>query len=666
MTDPRSSTLVPPAPPQPDSVSDPALLAAEALRLAMVSPDEAATMAAQARRVGMARGDWALVSLARRASGVAALHQWQLGRAVAELREAVKAADRAGEPALAGEAYMSLASALVLRGVPEQAFDSIEAALARLSGASAARARSQRAAILQEMGRGDEALEDLRLALPALRRHGDAQWEMQALSNRSLLLTDRRRFAAAEADLRRARQLCAEHGLTLAGGYVEQNLGCLYAGQGDVPAALDHFDNASARYEELGVQVASLLVDRANVLLSVRLVAEARDTAEEAVEVFARQGRKVHLPEAQLLLSTTSLLQDDTETALSAARSAARAFSRLGRQEWLALARFAQIQAQVAAAESRVTTGPQKDAPAGRSPGQQASRLNRHGVTLARIRASATELERAGWVVPALEARLFAGVQAIRRGRPQEAVVDLALGAQARRSGPAEARARGWLAEALLREVTGRRQGAKAALRAGLRVLDDYRATLGATELRAHVTVYRGALARHGVRMALAENNARAVFWWAERGRSSATALRAVRPPDDPELLQELQDLRATMAEIEAARGSGHDSSELVRRQVRIEHQIRDHSRRSTGGRGLPSLSPPSIGEITALLDGAALVEFVEFADTLHAVTVVDGRARLQLLGPAAPVRHWITHIPFALHRLAHPATRPKQLQAAR
>jgi hypothetical protein len=46
-------------------------------------------------------------------------------------------------------------------------------------------------------------------------------------------------------------------------------------------------------------------------------------------------------------------------------------------------------------------------------------------------------------------------------------------------------------------------------------------------------------------------------------------------------------------------------------------------------------------------------------------VTLVAGRARLHSLGPSRTVRHCLQHLPFALHRLAHPATSAKQLEAA-
>jgi hypothetical protein len=196
-------------------------------------------------------------------------------------------------------------------------------------------------------------------------------------------------------------------------------------------------------------------------------------------------------------------------------------------------------------------------------------------------------------------------------------------------------------------------------------VVQDYQATLGATELRAHVSVHRGALARAGLRMALTDGDARAAHFWVERGRASANLMRPVRPPDDAALAHDLQDLRTTMAEIDDARNSGSSAVGLVARQVNLEHRIRDHCRRSPGSAGQPALTPPAIGELADHLGETALVEFLELEQTLHAVTVIDGRTRLHALGPDDLVRHCLTHLPFALHRLAHPATPTAQIKAA-
>ncbi|WP_328470612.1 CHAT domain-containing protein [Actinoplanes sp. NBC_00393] len=610
----------------------------EALRLATIDPARARVLAVRAESAARRAGDRAGESVSLRALGVAAMQLRDLDEAVRQLRRSVAAARRAGSAQLIGEARMSLASALALRGLPARAIREIEAARRELDGVSAARALVQRSAILLEMGRHDEALESLRPALPALRRAGDAQWETRALSNRGLLHLARRSFAAAEQDLVAALRLCAEHGLELPRAYAEQNLGCVKAYRGEVPAALEHFDRAEQHYHRQGMEVGSLLVDRASLLLSVRLVDEARATAEAAVNAYRKQ-KRMHLPEARLLLSTVALVQGDLEIAESAAAQAAREFARLGRRNWVALARDARLQALARQHPDRVTP--------------------------AQVRRSAEALSQAGWTVQALAARVLAGRLSLDRGRLAQARKDLALAGRARTAGPADSRARAWLAEAMLRRADGNRYGARRALAAGLRIVEEHQATLGATELRAHMSAHRGALARLGVRIALEDGDPHGVYSWSERGRAIATLLHPLRPPADPELAGHLADLRATVTELEERRGSGQPTTALLHRQITLERQIRDRWRTFTGSGGAPT-GPPSIAQLAAHLGDAALVEYVLLDDVLHAVTVVDGHARLHTLGPLTAVLHNLTHLPFALHRLADARTVPANAAAAR
>ncbi len=289
-----------------------------AFQLAPVSPLEARRLATEVGYAARTAGDWGAVSVAERALGLAALHLNELDLAVSRLRAAVAAGGRAGPPRYAAEARGTLASALVRRGRPAAAFREIDAALRDLDGVAAARALTQRSAILQELGRVDEALEDLRQALPTLRRARDVHSVIRVLSNRSLLLVRRHALAHAEADLVLAADLCREHGLEMWGVYVEQNLGYVKAQRGDVPSALHHFGLAEAGYRKLGfdAEEGSLLVDRARLLLSVRLIREARASAEAAVRAFETQHRQVHLPEAELMLSTVAVVEGDAATAL--------------------------------------------------------------------------------------------------------------------------------------------------------------------------------------------------------------------------------------------------------------------------------------------------------------------------------------------------------------
>lgn len=602
----------------------------EALRTAALDPVGARALAASVLDQAVARHAWLVLSRLERALGVAAMNLSDCEVAIRHLNGAVAAAHRARSVECEAEARMSLASALVLQGRSVQARRQIELALRVLTGLPAARAGVQHAAILQELGHDDAALAAVRTALPTLRDHADAEWAARALSNRSLIHVQRRAFRAAESDLLEALRLCDQQHLDLPAGYAEQNLGCLDAQRGDVPAALRHFDAAQRRYQAFGIVEPSLLLDYARVLLSVRLLEEARSNAEAAVSAFAGQHRAMHLPDARLLLSTIALVQGDQDTARGAADAAVEGFRRLGRKGSVTLARYAGVQAALASDPASVS-----------------------GARLARL---SDLLQEAGWTVPALEARVLAGRVALERGRPTAARRHLRTASRARFSGPADARGRAWLAEALLRRAEGRRGAASAALRAGIRIVDEHQATLGATELRAHVSAHRGALARWGLRMALEDRNARRVLWWAERDRASALRMRPARPPDDPALAQDLADLRSTMAEIEEARGEGDRDETLLHRQLRLERSVRDRCRTLTAS-AVPggAEQPDVLEEVTSLLGDAALIEFVHLDDVLHAITVVDHRVQLHTLGSLDPVRRLLTHVPFALARLANP-----------
>ncbi len=606
-----------------------ATTAEEALRLAALDPAAARRLGAGVVDRARATRAWDTVSAAERALGVAAMNLGDLEASVDHLRRAVAAARRAESGRRLGEARMSLASAFVLRGLPAQASRTIRAARDDLAGLHAARAGVQHAAILQELGRYDQALRVLRQSLPVLRAEADAEWAARALSNRSLIHVERRAFRAARADLEEARRWCDEHGLDLPGAYAEQNLGCLAATEGDVPAALRHFDAAEVRYRQFGLVEPSLFVDRAKVLLAVRLLAEARATAEAAVAAYAEQGRDVHVPEALLLLSTVALVQGDHTTARSAADESLDGFRRRGRTHAVVLARYARLQADLVA-----------------TPG---------AVDAARVARAARELQHAGWTVPGFEALVLAGRIALDQGRTVSAHRYLAAASRARSTGPAEVRARAWLAEALLRRAEGRRAGALAALRAGARIVDDHQASLGATELRAHVSAHRGALARWGLQMALEDEDPRRVLEWAERDRASALRVRPAKPPDDPELSRDLTQLRSTMAQIDEARSDEADDARLVQRQVMLERRIRDRCRTASGRAGTAGVSTRTVDDLAGSLGDAALIEFVETGGAVLAVTVVRGRPRLHTVADTHDVLHAMAHVPFALNRLARP-----------
>jgi len=614
--------------------------AREALRLAEDEPGRSFTLASEAALRARAERDHAAGAVAERAMGIAVLHLEDLDTAVAHLRTAIALGHRARSPRLAAEARMTLAFVLNRRGRPRRALSEIDGALSGLDGVERARAQAQRAAILQQLGRLDEALSGYRAALPALRRAGDLLWVQRVLSNRGVLHTFRHAYVAAEADLQEAERLCAELGLGLSTGFVQENLGFVNARRGDVPAALHYFDLAEGRYRALGAQLGSLLVDRSELLLSVRLVTEAREAAAQAVGEFERERRRIGLPEARLLLARAALLDGDPASALQEARRAVREFARQERHDWVSLARFSVLTARLA--------------------GERPSH-----VAAGQVEQAADALASAGWPAAALDARLLGARLALDRGRTGQGRQQLRQAGRGRRRGPAALRARAWYAEALLRLAAGDRRGATVAVGAGLRILDEHRATLGATDLRAHVAGHRTELAELGLRIALRQARPRRVLAWAEQGRARHLLTRPVRPPDDPVLAGALAELRATVAAIDQGGGAGRGAAKLVQRQVALEAAIRDHCRRQVGDGAAYSPDPIPVERLCQALGDAALVEFVQLDGVLHALAVAGGRVRLRPLGPVAAVRDLVDRLPFALHRLARHHASPASRSAA-
>jgi tetratricopeptide (TPR) repeat protein len=615
--------------------------AREAFRLAEANPAKAAVLARAIAGQARQDRDLAAHSMAERALGIVALELEDPDAAFPHLHAAVQLGRRAGASDLAAEARRTLAFALVVRGRGRQALREIEAALQGVSGVVRARAQAQRGAILQQLGRLDEALADLQASLPVLRDAGDMVWVQRVLSNRAVLQGYRGKFTAAEADLHEAERLCTDLELDLSLGFVHENLGWIKALRGDVPAALGYLDQAERRLSEHGAPVGELLTDRCQLLLSVLLLPEAMQAADEAVAEFEQQRRKTGLPEARLLLAQAAILDGKASRGLQQARAAVLEFGRQQRPRWAALARFTVLRARLAEA-----TGPR--------------------VGVQQLERAADDLAAAGWLGPALHARLLAGQQALERGWTGRALGQLRQVSQHRNQGPALQRAQAWQAEALQRWASGNRRGASLAVRAALRIMDEHRAGLGATDLRAHASGHRVEVAEFGLRMAFDSGRPARVLEWAEQGRASHLMLRPVRPPSDPDLAAALSELRTTVSEILSLRGTDGNTAPLQRRQVALERQIRDHHRRLTPEQVVRQARPVSVRALSSSLGDAALVEFVQLDATLHAVVVVGGRIHLSQLGPADLACELADRAWYALRRLARQGASDGSIAAGR
>jgi tetratricopeptide (TPR) repeat protein len=613
--------------------------AARALALAPQDPERARALGLEARRQARTDRDPRTLSTAELALGSAAKELDDLQTALRHVRRALQVAERAGLAVDAARARLVLASVLLSLGDPTGAMRETDRAESALRGGDLGRLYAQRAVILHVQGQLEAALELYRRALPVLRRAGDVLYEAKVLNNRAMLYSSRRALVAAGADLRRVEQLAAALGMDRLAATTRQNLGYVAALRGDLPAALAWFDRADAWFRANGIVDAVGLRDRCEALLPAGLVVEARQAAEEAVHHLAGLGKALFLAEARLLLSEAALRDGDPGTARAEADRARLAFARQRRSRWVAVARYAALRAAWIGGE-------------------------RSRALLAAARRAAAGLADAGWVVPALDARLIAAQLALELGRLEEARGELASAARARRRGPVDLRSRAWHAEALVRLAGGDRRGAESALRAGMRVLYAFRGALGATELRVHASAHARDLARLGLRLALEEGRADRVLAWAERWRAGALRLRPVRPSGDTALEDALAELRQVVGQIEQAALAGRDTAALRRRQAALERGVQHRARHGAGDAyALPQ--PPDVAELAVLLGERAMVEVVELDGQLHAVVLVAGRLSLHRLGDLREVARELAGLRFGLRRLAFAHGSTASLDAA-
>jgi CHAT domain-containing protein len=614
----------------------PLTLALAAHDLVQEDPAAAASQAADALESARASRDREAEAAALHALGFARV---ELGdpRAIRTLRAAVRVAERSGQLRRAALARRPLSVCLAYTGGFAAGLRELDLARAALSGVELARTEVFHLAVLGLAGRAPVSLEPSRRALRTLRRAGDVIWEARLLKNRGELLTERGDAAAAKPDLERARDLYASLGKDVGAINAEILLIRLSFLRGDIVECLKQLDDAERR--PLPARSAwDVELTRAEALVAARLLPEARRVLAAALALWERAGVEDYLSKGRLDVARLSLLAGDYESTRALADSARRSFA-AGRQRiHAARATGLMLAAAVAAG----------DLPA------SAIRSGRH---------AAAVLAASGWQQDALRLRLLVARAAVALGSLRVARDELHGCANLRRSGSAADRIDYWHAHALLRLAEGDRRNGERALRVGLRLLDDYRAALGASELRASVSRLGSDLASAGLRLALADRNPRGVLAWAERLRASALRLPRVNAPDDPELRAREVDLRRLGAQIRRAESADRSTQSLIAQQTRLETAIRRRTRVAAAASGRP-LPIPQASEVAHLLGPRALVEYVELDGRLHAVTLVQRRLALHELGPSARARKELEWLRFALSRLAYERRGPGRAAA--
>lgn len=544
------------------------------------------------------------------------------------LHEAIAAAERAGSAHREAQARLSLVMVLADQGHLDDALTEAASAESGLRGAELGYLLTHRAVLLNRAAQYPEAVRVFDRALRLVGRSGEPEWRCRVLSNRGISHTYLGDYAAAQRDLRRTHEIALEHGLDLFAGRAQHNLGFVALVTGDVPGALRAFTDAERWLPPAGHDQAARLLDLADAYLTGRLFHEARETLERAVAALDDGGFAVDVAEAQLLLARAHLLDDDPDAAATVAAEAVEKFRRQRRPGWTALAEHTTLSARV-----------------GRGECNQA--------LLRELRRSARRLDDRGWAHAAVHSRVLAGDMARRLGNLRLARSELTEASRARQHGPIAVRAPAWYATAARRLVDGDERGALRAARSGLHAVDEFAATLGATDLRVRASGWGADLASFGIRLTRESGDPWRYLTWVERWRANALRLPPVRPPHDPQLAHDLVRLRRVTSDLASASAAGEDTRALAAEQLRLERTVRDRSRLVEGPARQPIDAPLDRAALREQLGERALVELTDYDGELVACTLVDGRCRMHELGPVEAVTDELASLRFSLHRLA-------------
>jgi tetratricopeptide (TPR) repeat protein len=558
-----------------------------------------------------------------------------LAVAVRHLRTAVRLARKAGSQAREADALATLGTALVHAGRADAGVAALDEALDKASGVSRARIRYRRGASLEVLGRHQDALADLRLAIPALRRAGDDIWTGRALTYRGLISLACGDIDHADRDFRAAERIHSRTGQRHEFAVARWNRGLAAFRAGDLPVALERLDDAVRQCRAAGVMPPDLVADRCSVLLVAGLPVESMVAAEAAAdELRHAHGMATRRTELLLVAARAAYAAGDFAGAERRAGAVVEAFGRQRRTWWREHAVLLRLQSRFRAA--------------GPTP---------------RLLASATEVAdrlHALTSPDAVQADLLAGRVALGVGRLDEARPPLTRASGSRHAGPVAARITGWLARALLSEAEGRDAAMLAACRRGLDLLDEYRVTLGATELRARVTSQGAELAELAQRSAARSGQARRLLVWSERWRATACAVPPVRPPDDRAALVDLVAMREISVSISRARERGEPVTSRERERARLETRIRDRALRVAGPESADRLpvefSPDAL--LAALGTSTVLVEIVPVDGVLQVLVCAGGRVRRVEAGSAAQAASAVEQACWLLRRAAYAVAR--------
>ena len=451
-------------------------------------------------------------------------------------------------------------------------------------------------------GRLDDADGWLSKAVESLQ--GDRVAAARVRMNRSLVSLQRRRLASAVADLDEAVVAFAENDLATEEAHARHNLGYAALLSGDLVTALETMAAARARAASSAVASSIGDVDRAEVLRDAGLTTEAERILARAAATFGAHRMPQSRAEAEFQLAR-SLLTHDPEAAARVAASAQRRLAALGNEAWATRAHA--IRLRSALSEGAVTFSGGRVGWSRRVPRNE------------EIEAVATALDRQAFRNEAAALRLTWELwrarhrvdpeQGVRRIRlPAGIAIDVRLLAQEVRAARAA--------------TNGRNAAARRYAAVGLDALAAWQRSFGSLDLQTSIAMHGGSLVYAGLDAAIRSRRPEAVFEWSERARHLGQQIVPLRPPPDPELAEQLSELRM----LRAADSTGDWLASPRAAELRDAARRRQWS--GTGSHEVQERT--TLQALQRALDAdTALIAYVYPGGSLSALVVTHDRARI-------------------------------------
>lgn len=557
-----------------------------------------------------------LAIIAHRVAGLAARDLHRLDVSTEHFETAATLAERQGDTTMAGLLLLSVAGNHGLAGTLDRGFSLLDQAEKLLGGYERVLARFQRGTLHMFRDELDRAIEMFTEVLPLIEARPDPARRALTLGNLGSALMQVGRLVEARAALEAAHTANLKLGLRRPDTDVLHNLGLTAAWAGMIPRALEYFAEAEVEGKALGIEDPVGALDRARALLDANLLDEAAEAAQAAIAGVELSGFGLWLPEAHLALAEAWRRAGRKAEARAHALQAAGFFSQQARPPGVALAEKLGLLCAADLADRL----PEALA--------VADRLDKH-----RLPGEAAELR-----IEAARSALVAGDAAGAR---------LAAGAMGADDDllPSGTRIRLLHGLAMREFLDGRPEAAAAALARGFDLLDTYRMSLGASELRANASSLGTGMASLGIRMALTDGSPLRLFDWTERLRASGLLAPPAHHPARVTASLDLLRARTRMVERTVLAGGMGDWQEVRRLEREVLILLRT----------VPGLDPADQNRIDPAVivtaTGADLISFFELEDRLGAVHISPSGARVVELGPARAVENRLDLLLFSWHR---------------